>query len=76
MSGTVTQEFGCTGFSWEPPLGNCAHYHTGIDIADPMDTPIHAAGDGRVVFAGPLSDGAWVVMIAHSTHLVTWYAHV
>ncbi len=76
LKGTVTQEFGCTGFPSEPPLGNCAHYHNGIDIADPMDTPIHAAGDGRVVFAGPLSDGAWVVMIAHSTHLVTWYAHV
>ena len=75
LSGTVTQEFGCTGFPWEPPLGDCAHYHTGIDIADPMDTPIHAAGDGRVIFAGPQSDGDWVVMIAHSTHLVTWYAH-
>jgi murein DD-endopeptidase MepM/ murein hydrolase activator NlpD len=76
ISGTVTQEFGCTGFPSEPPLGSCAHFHNGIDIADPMYTPIHAAGDGRVVFAGPLSDGAWVVMIAHSTHLVTWYAHV
>ena len=75
LRGTVTQEFGCTGFAWEPPLGNCAHYHTGIDLADPMDTPIHAAGDGRVIFAGPQSDGDWVVMIAHSTHLVTWYAH-
>ncbi len=76
ISGTITQEFGCTGFPWEPPYGSCAHYHNGIDIADPMDTPIHAAGDGRVIFAGPLSDGAWVVMIAHSTSLVTWYAHV
>jgi murein DD-endopeptidase MepM/ murein hydrolase activator NlpD len=76
ISGTVTQEFGCTGFVWEPPLGSCAHYHNGIDIADPMYTPIHAAGDGRVVFAGPLSDGAWVVIIAHSSSLLTWYAHV
>ncbi|MGH2512766.1 MAG: murein hydrolase activator EnvC family protein [Candidatus Limnocylindrales bacterium] len=76
ISGTVTQEFGCTGFPSEPPLGSCPHFHNGIDIADPMDTPIHASGAGRVVFAGPLSDGAWVVMIAHSTHLVTWYAHV
>lgn len=76
ISGTVTQEFGCTGFVWEPPLGSCAHYHNGIDIADPMYTPIHAAGDGRVVYAGPLSDGAWVVIIAHSSSLLTWYAHV
>ena len=60
----------------EPPLGNCAHFHTGIDIADPMYTPIHAAGDGRVVYDGPLSDGAWVVIIAHSQDLVTLYGHV
>ena len=24
MSGNVSQNFGCTGFSWEPPLGSCA----------------------------------------------------
>jgi len=76
IAGTVTQEFGCTGFPSEPPLGSCPHFHNGIDIADPMYTPIHAAADGRVEFAGPLSDGAWVVIIAHSSHLLTWYAHV
>ncbi|MFI5225679.1 MAG: murein hydrolase activator EnvC family protein [Candidatus Limnocylindrales bacterium] len=76
LKGVVTQEFGCTGFWAEPPLGNCAHFHTGIDIADPMYTPIHAAGAGRVVYEGPLSDGAWVVIIAHSQALVTMYAHV
>ena len=29
MAGDVTQNFGCTGFSWEPPLGICAHFHNG-----------------------------------------------
>ena len=72
----MTQEFGCTGFFAEPPLGSCAHFHTGIDIADPMYTPIHAAGAGTVVYEGPLSDGAWVVIIAHSQSLVTMYAHL
>ncbi len=76
LSGTVTQEFGCTGFPWEPPLGNCSHFHTGIDIADPLGTRIHAAGDGKVLYAGPLSDGAWVVIIAHSANLITLYGHV
>jgi murein DD-endopeptidase MepM/ murein hydrolase activator NlpD len=76
LSGTVTQEFGCTGFPWEPPLGNCSHFHTGIDIADPLGTRIHAAGDGKVLYAGPLSDGAWVVIIAHSADLITLYGHV
>jgi len=76
MHGTLTQEFGCTGFIWEPPYGSCAHFHNGIDLAAPMYTPIRAAGHGRVVYAGPLSDGAWVVIIAHSQQLVTLYGHL
>lgn len=77
ISGRVTQEFGCTGFSWEPPLGSCSHFHTGIDIANVMYTPIRAAGPGKVIWAGrsPYST-AWIVIIAHSSQLVTWYAHV
>ncbi|HEY4227849.1 MAG TPA: peptidoglycan DD-metalloendopeptidase family protein [Candidatus Limnocylindrales bacterium] len=77
MAGRVTQEFGCTGFWAEPPLGNCAHFHTGIDIANAMDTPIHAAGAGKVIWAGRSPyDTAWIVIIAHSSHLVTWYGHI
>jgi murein DD-endopeptidase MepM/ murein hydrolase activator NlpD len=76
LSGTLTQEFGCTGFPWEPPYGNCAHFHQGIDIAAPMGSRITAAGPGRVLYAGPLSDGAWVVIIAHSSHLISLYGHV
>ena len=80
MSGTLTQEFGCTGFAWEPPLGSCGHFHQGIDLAAPMYTPIRAAGAGVVVFAGPNPydpyPKAWIVIIAHSESLQTWYAHV
>ena len=80
MAGDVTQNFGCTGFAWEPPQGNCAHFHSGIDIAAPMYTKVRAAGDGTVIFAGPNPydpyPKAWIVIIAHSTNLVTWYAHL
>jgi murein DD-endopeptidase MepM/ murein hydrolase activator NlpD len=77
MGGNITQEFGCTGFSWEPPLGNCSHFHTGIDVANDMYTPIHAAGAGKVIWSGRSPyDPAWIVIIAHSSHLVTWYAHI
>jgi murein DD-endopeptidase MepM/ murein hydrolase activator NlpD len=77
MGGTITQEYGCTGFGMEPPLGNCAHFHTGIDIANDMYTPIHAAGAGKVIWAGRSPyDPSWIVIIAHSSHLVTWYAHI
>ncbi len=80
MVGQITQDFGCTGFAWEPPQGSCAHYHTGIDIAAPMYTPIRAAGSGTVLFAGPNPydpyPKAWIVIIAHSQNLLTWYGHV
>jgi len=81
LSGTVTQSYGCSGFALEPTRGSCRHYHNGIDIAAPMYSPIRAAGDGVVVFAGanpydPPGARAWIVIIAHSKSLVTWYAHV
>ena len=77
MPGVVTQNFGCTGFYMEPPLGSCAHFHTGIDIANTSGTPIRAAGPGKVVFAGRSPyDPAYIVIIAHASNLVTWYAHV
>jgi murein DD-endopeptidase MepM/ murein hydrolase activator NlpD len=77
MSGTVTQEFGCTGFFMEPPLGNCKHFHRGIDIANSAGTPIRAAGPGKVILAGRSPyDPAYIVVIAHSANLVTWYGHV
>lgn len=79
-AGRITQEFGCTGFAWEPPLGDCANFHRGIDIAAPRWTPVRAAADGVVVFAGPNPydpvPKAWIVIIAHSSTLQTWYAHV
>src|SRR5512143_923843 len=77
MAGRITQEFGCTGFWAEPPLGSCAHFHRGIDIANTMATPIRAAGPGKVIWAGRSPyDTAWIVIIAHSSHLVTWYGHI
>jgi murein DD-endopeptidase MepM/ murein hydrolase activator NlpD len=77
MPGIVTQQFGCTGFYLEPAYGDCAHFHKGIDISNAMYTPIHAAGAGKVVFSGKSPyDTAWIVVIAHSTHLVSWYVHL
>jgi murein DD-endopeptidase MepM/ murein hydrolase activator NlpD len=77
VSGRVTQEFGCTGFVLEPPMGNCDHFHVGIDIANDSGTLIRAAGAGKVIWAGRSPyDPSWIVIIAHSSNLVSWYAHV
>jgi len=77
MKGWISQEFGCTGFSWEPRVGDCAHFHRGIDIVNAKYTPIYAAGPGKVLIAGRSPyDSAWIVVIAHSSELVSWYGHV
>jgi len=80
MNGDVTQNFGCTGFSWEPPLGDCAHFHQGIDLVAPYGTPVRASGDGTVVYIGwnyaDGADPAWIVIVAHSDSMQTWYAHL
>ncbi len=59
---------------------SCSHFHQGIDIVAPYGTPVHASGDGQVVYIGwNYADGpdpAWIVIIAHSQGLQTWYAHM
>ncbi len=79
-SGTVTQEYGCTGFRLEPPRGGCRHFHGGIDIANSSGTPIRAAGDGVVAFVGwnkwDGSNPAFIVMIAHGGNINTFYSHL
>ncbi len=80
MAGTITQDYGCTGFSWEPPRGSCAHFHSGIDIVNAYGTPVRASGAGRIVYCGwnyaDGADPAWIVIIAHSSNLTSWYAHM
>jgi murein DD-endopeptidase MepM/ murein hydrolase activator NlpD len=80
MGGSVTQPFGCTGFPWEPQVGGCPHFHQGIDIVAPYGTPVHASGAGCVAYIGwnwaDGADPAWIVIIAHSGSLETWYAHM
>jgi murein DD-endopeptidase MepM/ murein hydrolase activator NlpD len=77
----ISQEFGCTGFPLEPPYKNCAHFHQGIDIAGPYGAPIHAAGDGIIMWVGwdtsvPKKDASYYVLIAHDAHLTTVYGHL
>lgn len=50
--------------------------HTGQDFAAPEGTPIHAVGDGKIIFAG--WDGAYgnKIAIEHPDGTVTWYAHM
>jgi murein DD-endopeptidase MepM/ murein hydrolase activator NlpD len=60
---------------WHPVLQKYrAHY--GIDYAAPMGTPVKAAGDGKVVFAGPMNGYGKTVKIVHEGGYSTLYAHL
>ena len=78
--GRLTQAFGPTTLAIEPPATvdgvHYAHYHSGIDLASKKGTPILAAADGTVTYAGRESDGAIVVKIKHADGYVTLYAHM
>jgi murein DD-endopeptidase MepM/ murein hydrolase activator NlpD len=82
LKGTVTGEFGCSSYPGYSPGYGCEHFHNGIDIVSPAGcgAQIRAAGSGRVAYVGwnyaDGSDPAWIVIIAHSANLTTWYAHM
>ncbi|MGH7745603.1 MAG: M23 family metallopeptidase [Candidatus Dormibacteria bacterium] len=86
-SGVVTQPFGATELAMEPPITYNGvfypHFHTGIDIATSLDTPLAAAAPGRVVLAtssvdsqGALTGYGNYVVIAHADGFLTLYAHL
>jgi murein DD-endopeptidase MepM/ murein hydrolase activator NlpD len=75
---TLTQPFGCTPFELEPWSERCPgnHFHSGIDLAAPMKSPVFAATDGTVA-AGedPGGYGLYLIVVRDST-LSTLYGHL
>ena len=62
------------GYRISPVSGN-AGIHTGIDMAAPYGTAIHAAADGIVVDASYDNSYGYYVKIQHADNYVTIYAH-
>jgi len=63
VTGFVTQQF-------DP-----AHNHYGIDFAGKRGTPVYAAGDGHVIFAGWTYDDGNMLIISHGGGYLTVYKH-
>jgi murein DD-endopeptidase MepM/ murein hydrolase activator NlpD len=58
------------------PILNRIRAHKGVDYAAPTGTPVRAAGDGRVQFAGRKGGYGNVLEINHSRGVVTRYGHL
>lgn len=58
------------------PILNKIRAHKGTDYAAPPGTPIKAAGDGKVIFAGVKGGYGNVVIIQHGQAITTFYAHM
>ena len=58
------------------PILNRIRAHKGVDYAAPIGTPVRAAGDGRIRFAGWKGGYGNVVEIEHSRSIVTVYGHL
>jgi murein DD-endopeptidase MepM/ murein hydrolase activator NlpD len=58
------------------PILNLIRGHMGTDYAAPTGTPVHAAGDGRVAFAGRRGGYGNAIVLAHSNSVSTLYGHM
>ena len=68
VSGTITSRFGN-----RESIRTSGH--TGLDIAAPYGTPIKAAADGTVTFAGYSGGYGYVVKMDNGNGIETYYAH-
>jgi murein DD-endopeptidase MepM/ murein hydrolase activator NlpD len=63
------------GMRRHPVLGY-TKMHKGMDFAAPTGTPIYAAGDGKIEYAGRFSSYGNYIKISHNSKLKTAYAHM
>jgi murein DD-endopeptidase MepM/ murein hydrolase activator NlpD len=58
------------------PILNLIRGHMGTDYAAPIGTPVHAAGDGHVSFAGQRGGYGNAIVLTHGANVSTLYGHM
>jgi murein DD-endopeptidase MepM/ murein hydrolase activator NlpD len=58
------------------PILNLIRAHKGVDYAAPIGTPVRAAGDGKVLFAGRKGGYGNLIELDHSGGITTVYGHL
>jgi murein DD-endopeptidase MepM/ murein hydrolase activator NlpD len=66
---TQDNDFPDQTYRWGATMGGFFQPHQGIEFNNPDGTPVHAIGDGTVVYAGRAEGGALTVGIEHDTML-------
>jgi murein DD-endopeptidase MepM/ murein hydrolase activator NlpD len=75
---TLTQPFGCSSLEIEPWSAACpgGHFHSGIDLAAPLGTPVHAATSGSVTMHRERGGYGLYIVVVRDPQLSTLYAHL
>jgi murein DD-endopeptidase MepM/ murein hydrolase activator NlpD len=58
------------------PLTGRQGFHTGVDIANDMGSPIHATADGQVTYAGWEGGYGKLVVVSHGNGYSSYYGHL
>jgi murein DD-endopeptidase MepM/ murein hydrolase activator NlpD len=74
----ITQPFGCTALEIEPWSAQCAghHFHSGIDLAGPLGTPIYAATAGTAIVRRERGGYGLYILLTRDPQLSTLYGHL
>ena len=74
----LTQGYGCSTLVFEPPASFCStgHFHSGIDLAAPLDRPVQSAAEGVALVANRPNGYGLYVIVAHGGGISTLYGHL
>ena len=72
VKGFITSNFGYRN----SPIYGTTEFHSGLDIANDVGTPVHATADGTVLEVGLSSSYGRFIKLQHGYGIVTMYCHL